>query len=1034
MNISYFNAESTSLVTKEGKQLIKITSEADFAGHIVIKIYHSTNKRLIESVEIGISSGEYNTEIFLDALKIDTNVKCEIISQKGDLLYAFESILKKPREWKINIMLSSHTDIGLHNSHYFQRYNTETLLDKAAKLCDSDSEYRYTLEGTWCWNNYALDRSEKEIKNIRDNYLKKGKIGICAGIAGNHTQTYGFEELARSILCKERLKRDHGIETETLSMIDNNGLSWGIVSPYAEAGIKNILFSPNQWNPHPSTVWKSKKTNPGYDPENGGGGSRIELTFDSDLPRIFWWQSKDKTEKILVFGGGKYSECAEYFGFSPYDDELDISKMEKAIKTALKKMEKHIPYDMWLLPCYYDDQEPSLNVTDGIRKWNEKWAWPHFEITGNIDSFFTEFKDKFASKIPTLSGEITGGWYQHPISAPQLLSDKIDADRRLANAESFSVIASMLTDYKYPALDFSRAWEYLLQNDEHSYGTSGYQGRRVYETWMQHRDWIEKAAETATAEMNDALEALTDSISTRKDDIVVFNPTSRKRNERIDIDGKTVVATDIPPLGYKTISDLKCITEKVLASDVPPTIENEHYRIIFSSDGSMASIFDKMLQKEILKQGNYGANCFIFTEDNHKNFITPKNAEFTVIHREGTIKVIAKINEPHSGAEIEQIVILDSLHHRIDIQNDLHHISSMINNNRYYRYIYYAFPFDVPDAKRICQLNGCEAEYAKDLTGHTTDTYMSAHEWALAQNREFGAALIQRDSLLVEFDHIHSDKTDFGNVGEGSEIFSYVANDWLQMHEAGGSHVKLHLRYSITSWQGCYQRAGVRETAECFVNPIVIRKKKENGGNLPSNSHSFIEIPDDQRFICLKGAENGEGAILRLYGEKKAITAKIGPSYSTEQCDINENPIITPIRGFGLTSLRFKSLDIRRRYASENIICEEKPAPIGSVYTGLITKPRAACGEKDGLLYLLWGQNMEKNLSHYELYRSKEQGFIPSEENFVSIVLPEEYRVARYVDEGLEAHTKYFYRVRAVNSKGICGDFSEEFSAYTKEG
>ncbi|MBR6603078.1 MAG: hypothetical protein IKK94_03570, partial [Clostridia bacterium] len=676
---------------------------------------------------------------------------------------------------------SSHTDIGLHNSHYFQRYNTENLLDKAAGLCDTDPEYRYTLEGTWCWNNYNIDRSEKDIKNIRDNYIKKDKIGICAGIAGNHTHAYGLEELARSILCKKRLEQDHGIKTETLTMIDNNGLSWALIAPYAEAGIKNLLFAPNQWNPLPSTVWKSKKITPGNNPENGGGGSRIDVTFDSALPRVFWWQSKDKSKKILVFCGGKYSEGSEIFGFSPYDNELDIFKMEKEIREALAKMENHMPYDMWLLPCYYDDQEPSLNITQGIRKWNEKWAWPHFEIIGNIDLFFRRFKGKFASEIPTISGEITGGWYQHPLSAPQLLADKLDADRRLANAESFSVVASMLTDYKYPTLVFSRAWEYLLLNDEHSYGTSGYQGRRVYETWMQHRDWIEKTAETANSEMNMALNALTDNISSKKNDIVVFNPTSRRRNERIDINGKTAIVNNIPPFGYKTVSHLEEIEENDIVSSLPPTVENEHYRIVFSSDGSMTSVFDKALQKEIIKNGEYGANCFIFTEDNHKSFIRPQNAEFTVIRRKGIVKIIAKINEPHSGAEIEQTVILDSLHHRIDIQNNLHHISSMINNNRYYRYIYYAFPFDVPDARRICQLNGCEAEYAKDLTGHTTDTYMSAHEWALSENSEFGVALIQRDSLLVEFDHIHPDKTDFGNAGEGSEIFSYVANDWLQM-------------------------------------------------------------------------------------------------------------------------------------------------------------------------------------------------------------------------------------------------------------
>ena len=53
-----------------------------------------------------------------------------------------------------------------------------------------------------------------------------------------------------------------------------------------------------------------------------------------------------------------------------------------------------------------------------------------------------------------------------------------------------------------------RAWWHLILNDEHSYGTSGYQGRRVFETWMQHRDWIERAAATASNELNKAVAKL----------------------------------------------------------------------------------------------------------------------------------------------------------------------------------------------------------------------------------------------------------------------------------------------------------------------------------------------------------------------------------------------------------------------------------------------------------------------------------------------------------------------------------------------
>ena len=92
-----------------------------------------------------------------------------------------------------------------------------------------------------------------------------------------------------------------------------------------------------------------------------------------------------------------------------------------------------------------------------------------------------------------------------------------------------------------------------------------------------------------------------------------------------------------------------------------------------------------------------------------------------------------------------------------------------------------------------------------------------------------------------------------------------------------------------------------------------------------------------------------------------------------------------------------------------------------------------ACGGEDGQLYLLWGQNKEKDLSHYELYRSEQEGFTPCPENFVANVDPGEYTVVPYEDKGLKTHCCYYYRVRAVNRKGLAGEYSCEFSAVTRE-
>ena len=81
------------------------------------------------------------------------------------------------------------------------------------------------MEGRWFWENYPADRGAEAAEDMLKRYIRPGKIGLFAGIAGNHTNVYGFEELCRSTYGRRKILEDWGVDTRTMSMIDNNGLS-----------------------------------------------------------------------------------------------------------------------------------------------------------------------------------------------------------------------------------------------------------------------------------------------------------------------------------------------------------------------------------------------------------------------------------------------------------------------------------------------------------------------------------------------------------------------------------------------------------------------------------------------------------------------------------------------------------------------------------------------------------------------------------------------------------------------------------------
>ena len=112
---------------------------------------------------------------------------------------------------------------------------------------------------------------------------------------------------------------------------------------------------------------------------------------------------------------------------------------------------------------------------------------------------------------------------------------------------------------------------------------------------------------------------------------------------------------------------------------------------------------------------------------------------------------------------------------------------------------------------------------------------------------------------------------------------------------------------------------------------------------------------------------------------------------------------------------------------------DSPPAKIGSVYTGLITAPRAWRGDDPDTLYLQWGQNAESDLSHYELYRGDTPDFELGENSFVAKVEPGPYVVVPFEDKGLKPHTVYYYRIRAVDRDGHKGQPSDLCRGVTRE-
>jgi len=1053
-----------------------------------------------------------------------------------------------PRHWTIYVVKSAHVDIGLHDSQYKQRLLTVDSIDRARQLADQTadwpeaSRYRYVIEGLWWWLNYPQDRSERAANEVVEDYVQRGLFGIGASHSGNHTQAYGAEELCRSAYYARQLRQRWSVTADTMLMVDNNGITWPLVTAYADAGIRNLLFLPNAWNP--KTV----------------GGSRIDVGWDSPLPHLFYWRGPDEKSRLLVWANPHYTSSGEAFGLRASSPEAAAPKMAG----QLAKLESRYPYNIWLTSFYWDNEQPGPGFAAFAKAWNAQWRWPELRTVGDLAEPFGKVEEQFGDRIPTLRGDITGGWAQHPLSTPTLLAQKRAADRLLPTAEKLATLARLADpDFIYPAAAFRRAWDALISNDEHGYGVSHYQGRPVYDTWMQKRDWIERGLAAAQSESARALKTLAALAPADSPSVFVFNPTLHARCETVEVElpescaelravrhanGTPAPATaegrklrfrtsEIPPLGYALFQlaqgDLGTVARRPSAE--PPSLENDFYRVTFAADGAMTGIFDKQLQRQLIDaSAPYRCNQFVYTKDVHKSFASPGQAQFEIETSPLSQTVIARMEDPVSGAAIEQRVTLPAHEKRIDIDNTLDHVRDLANQDRWHRFGYYAFPFDVPDGKFRVNLNGCVARPHDDQTGHGTEAYLAARDWIDIGNDRFGVTVVQFDSHLVECGEIHADKKTFGRPPATTHVYSYLFNDWLYGHAyvTGPSHINLRYRYVITSHAGSFREARVVQFAERAVTPVLARViPQTQEGTLPATPYSFLSVDAPHvGLLTLKLSEApGRGVIARFHETDglaaEAVGVKVGwgkdlrltcCSLTEQDRDAMDRPTLG-LAPFGYATVRIeeqgpappapeiavaevsdKSVTLRwaaipgaQQYnvyrgdhaefapdeyhlltttrqtqftddwlkagtdyhyrvaavdaaARQGAVSERvqgttratgdsPPAKVGTAYTGLISDPRAWRGDEPDILYLQWGRNTEADLSHYELYRSESPDFELNETTFLAKVEPGPYVVVPFEDKGLQPHTAYYYRVRAVDRDGHKGPPSAVCRGVTRE-
>jgi alpha-mannosidase len=824
------------------------------------------------------------------------------------------------RKWRVYFIPITHHDLGYTDTieNVLNRY--AGFYDDILRFCrqtddwPEEAKYRYTAEGAWAMQHFIETRDKEDIEEL-GKYVKLNRIEIGALMGNEISALCSHEELVRLMYPSFRMARQFDGQILTGSITDVPGLSWGLPTVMAGAGVKYFfagLPTYFEWGRNDiHTFWDES------------------AVLRHGRPDAFRWQGPDG-KSVLVYYQSSYGFFGDVTGPHSYKYVMD------RLPGELEKMqEQDTPFSvMRYIHNGVDNYPPDMKISEIVRQWNSKWAYPKL-IVGTNTMFFEEL-EKQCSDVRTFRGELPHTDYVvGALSTAKETTINRLAHDALARAEKLAAIASLAAEMPYPADDIRRAYDDMMLYDEHTWGKDYPAGKLQDWAWNEKSHYAYRAAGLTQQITNASIQHLVNRIERKEDGhyIIVFNPLSFARtdivrvpkfrgtgNEVYDISSLNrepevchyvvlagpqsavpyaayrhargqfephelhdlvFVAKDVPPLGYKVfkLGGEASANPSGNITVGPNTLENRFYRIrIDSKTGGISSIYDKQLKRELVDQdAPHKVNQFVMRWMQSGEIEGPSGVTVQK-GQAGPVcgSIIIKAQGAGCPQITQEITIYDQIK-RIDFA------SRILKDSTPLQEIYFAFPFkvDEPDF-RYEGSNSVIKPFRDQFPGSNTNYYTVQH-WADVSDGQFGVTLSPAESHLLEFGglwpnycsqaHHGIDPPGFGaafvtpdQVTKG-HMYAFVMSSNFRTNFQPVQQSEILFRYSLTSHEGDWQKGDCAarfgwSAANQFIVDDVHGKRD---GPLAPDTMSFCSVDKPNVLLTtLKQSEDGDGIIIRL--------------------------------------------------------------------------------------------------------------------------------------------------------------------------
>lgn len=880
------------------------------------KLYHTTRFEFVHlkeptnasitaagiKKEFKIKTGFSEVDLLIPAVTSPTKLEAQL--QIGNESKQVSFIIEPVKEWTIDLVQHSHTDIG------YTRSQTEILtehlrfIDYALDYCDQtdhyadEAKFRWTCEAAWTVREYLKNRPKTQIDRLLRR-IKEGRIEVT-GMFFNFSEIIDETALAMQTQALNHFK-ERGIDVNTAMQNDVNGIGWAMIDLYKNTGVKYLTM--------------------------GQHGHRAQVPFDK--PTSFWWES-NAGNRLLAYRSEHYMH-----GNALSLTTGEIDQFRANLSQYLTELEeKGYPYNKTAFQFsgyLTDNSPPSTKACDIVKEWNEKYEWPKLKLS--LASEFMVYLDKHqADKLPIKKVAWPDWWTDGFGSAfTETKTARTVHSHMIANMGLLSMARFMGTKLpKSIASDIERAYDELLFYDEHTFGaaesiTDPFSENSVVQ-WGQKSAYAWTAFKESSLIQEKALGILQQHIpKTAEPTIAVFNTLNWERSglvkayidhqllpqgstfrildkkgqdvkvqrvsSRADGSNYLLWAPDIPPMGFATfrivLEGKKQSIGNLPTKSVFPILENEFYRITLDPEkGVIASLFDKQLNKDLVDSSSeYKLGQFIYEQpDNRQSMerltnsnrdtvyvpINKKISGLSDINISGlqeaplwsSIKINGKIEACADPRGVNIEIKLYNTAKRIELSYDMVKLPNTSPEG-----VFIAFPFRMNENDQLAfdVQGGIVNPGTNQLEGTSAD-WNVVQNFAAVKNNEAQILFSSNDVPLVQFGDINTGRFYYKHKPENPHIYSWVLNNYWTTNFKASQEGEMKWKYYLTSSSDLSISFATRfgwESRVPMLTRVIPPDNSVKRTETSSRSLLDFELPN-VLLVNARPSQSGDGVILHL--------------------------------------------------------------------------------------------------------------------------------------------------------------------------